>query len=67
MEQKWTDIQYHVNDINDVAHKYVKIYRNTNQFLALPFGGPHSKPNGARGLSNHYHLRFDPKLRDGVC
>ena len=47
--------------------KYVKIYCNTNQFPALPFCGPHSKPHGARGLGKHYHLRFDPKLGLGVC
>ena len=40
---------------------------NTNKFPALPFCGPHSKTHGARGLSNHYHLRFDPKLGMGVC
>ena len=43
------------------------MYCNTNQFPALPFCGPYYKPHGARGLSNHYHLRFDPKLGMGVC
>ena len=42
-------------------------YCNTNQFPALPFCGPHSKPHGARGLSKHYNLRFDTKLGNGVC
>ena len=32
-----------------------------------PFCGPHSKPHGAKGLSKHYHLSFDPKLGNGVC
>ena len=58
---KWTDREYHVQDNADVAHKYVKIYCDTNQFPALPFCGPHQKPQGARGLSKHYHLRFDSK------
>ena len=40
---------------------------NTNQFPELPFCGPHSKPHGTRGLSKQYHLRFDPKLGNGVC
>ena len=40
----------------------VNMYCNTNQFPALPFCGPHSKPHGARGLGKHYHLRYDPKL-----
>ena len=45
----------------------MKIYCNTNQFPVLLFCGSHSKPHGARGLSKHYHLRFDPKLGNGVC
>ena len=47
--------------------KDVKIYCNTNQFPALPFCGPHSKPHGARGMSKNYNLRFDPKIGMGVC
>ena len=43
------------------------MYCNTNQFPELPFCGPNSKPRGARGLSNYYHLRFDPKLGNGIC
>ena len=43
------------------------MYCNTNQFPALPFCGPHSKPHGARGISKHYHLRFDPKIGIGKC
>ena len=43
------------------------MYCNTNIFPALPFCGPYSKPHGARGLSNNYHLCFDPKLGNGVC
>ena len=47
--------------------KDVKMYCNTNKFPALTFCDPHSNPRGARGLSKHYHLRFDPKLGMGVC
>ena len=47
--------------------KDVKMYCNTNKFPALPFCGTHSKPHGARGMSKHHHLRFDPKLGMGVC
>ena len=43
------------------------MYCNTNQLPALLFGGPHSKSHGARGLSKHYHLRFDLKLDIDVC
>ena len=67
MERKWIDRQYHVQDNADVAQKYVKKYCNTNQRPVLPFCGTHSKPHGARGLSKHYHLRFDPKIVNDVC
>ena len=33
----------------------------------LPFCGSHPKPHGARGLSNHYHLCFDPNIGHGIC
>ena len=52
---------------NKFSHLCVKIYCNTNQFPSLPFCGPHSKPHGTRGMSKHYHLRFDPRLGHGVC
>ena len=32
---KWTDIEYHVQDNADVAHKDVNIYCDTNQFPTL--------------------------------
>ena len=66
-EIKWIDRQYHVQNNDDVEHQDLKIYCNTNQFPELSFCGPHSKPNGARGMSKHYHLRFDPKLGMGIC
>ena len=62
MGKKWAEKKYHVQDNAAVELKDVKIYRNKNQFPALPFCGPHSKPHGARGASKHYHLSFDPKL-----
>ena len=43
------------------------MYCDTNQLSELPFCGPHPKPHGARGLSKHYHLRFDPNLGYGIC
>ena len=67
MERKWTDRYYHVQDNANVAHQGVKLHCNTNQFPELSFCGPHSKLHGARGLSKHYNLRFDPKLGMGVC
>ena len=67
MKKKCIDIQYHVQNNYDVAHKYVRIYCNKNKFLSLPFCGPHFKHHGARGMSKHYHFRFDPKLGNGVC
>ena len=62
-----TDREYHAQNNADVAQKDVKMYCNTNKLSALPLCGPHSKPNGDRGLSKHYHLRFYPKLGNGVC
>ena len=67
MERKWIDRQYHFQDNSDVAHKDVKNYCNKNQLPALSFCGPYSKLHGARGLSNHYHLRFYLKLGNGIC
>ena len=67
MEKKWTDRQYHFQDIADVEIKYVKVYCNTNKSLELLFSGPHSKPYGARGFSKNYYLRFYPKLVKGIC
>ena len=67
MERKWTDRQYHVQDNSDVAHQYVRMYCNKNQFPELQFNVPHSKPHGVRGLSKYYHLHLDPKLGNGVC
>ena len=66
MEIKWTDRQYHVQDNADVAQQEVRMYYNKNQFPGFSFCGPHSKPHGARGLSKHYHLRFDTKLGSGI-
>ena len=43
------------------------MYFDTKLFPELPFCGPHPKPHGARGLSNHYRLRFDPKIVHGIC
>ena len=44
-KRKWIDREYHVQDNADVAHKYVKMYCDTNQFSELPFCGPHPKPH----------------------
>ena len=67
MERKWIDRQYNIQDNSNVSHTDVRMYCNKNKFPALPFCGPHSKPHGARGMSKHYHLRFDPKLGNGAC
>ena len=64
---KWIDREYHVQDSSDIAHKHVKMYCNTNQFLVLPFCGSYPNPHGARELSKNYHLRFDPKIGHVIC
>ena len=48
-KRKYTDREYHVQDNADVAHKYVKMYCDTNQFPKLLFCGPHPKPNEKGG------------------
>ena len=58
-EIKRTERKNHIQDNAAVELKDVKMYCNTNQVPELLFSGPHSKPHGARGLSKHYHLRFD--------
>ena len=67
MERNWTDRQYHVQDNADFELEDVKMYCNTNQFPELSFSGPYYKPHDTRGLSKHYHLRFDLKLGMVVC
>ena len=67
MERKWTDRQYHVQDNADDSHQDVRMYCNKNKLPELSFCGPHSKPNGARGLSKNYNLCFDPKIGNDVC
>ena len=57
----------HDQDNADVEQQVVKMYCNTNQFPELSFFGTYYKPHGVRGLSKHYHLRFDPKLGMGIC
>ena len=52
---KWTYREYHVQYNADVAHKYVKMYCDTNQLPELTFCGPHPNPHVARGLSNNYN------------
>ena len=47
--KKWTDREYHFQDNNDIAHKYVEIYFDTNQFPSLPFCGPYPKPSEEGG------------------
>ena len=67
MDRKWIERQYNFKDHADVAHKYVKTYCKTNQFIEFIFCGPHSKYHGARGMIKHYHFSFVPKLGNGVC
>ena len=31
-KRKWIDREYHVQGNTDIAHKYVKMYCDTNQF-----------------------------------
>ena len=67
MNRKWTEREYHVQDNAAVEHKDVIMYYNICQSPVLSFCGPHYKPHGAKGLSKHYHLCFDPKLGMSIC
>ena len=40
--------------------------RDTKKFTSLKFSGPHPKPHGVQGSSNHYHLKLQPKLGHGT-
>ena len=66
-KRKWTEREYHVHNDDYIAHKYVKMFCNTNQFPPFPFCGPHRKPHGVRQYSKYYHIQFDPKLGHGIC
>ena len=67
MERKWTERNYHVQDNTAVELNDVKMYCNKNQFPELLFSCSRYKPHRARGLSKHYHFRFDPKIGMGLC
>ena len=64
---KLTDREYPVQENYDIEHKDVRMYCDTNRFPTLTFCGSYPKPLGERGIINHYHLRFDPKLGHGIC
>ena len=66
-KRDWLDRQYHVQDNADVANKDIKMYSENKKSPTLPFCGLHTKSHGARGLSKHYCLCFDPKLGHGIC
>ena len=65
-KKKWTNREYYVRNNEDVENQDVKIYCNKNQFPELLLCVTHNKPHGVRGLSNHYHMRFDPKIGHGT-
>ena len=66
-KQNFTNKEYHVQHNKYVKHQDVKIYCAINQFPELKLLGPHRKPHSVRGLGNHYHMYFYPKLGHGTC
>ena len=56
-----------MQDDSGVAHKDVNIFCNTKTFPSLTFCGTCTKSHGVRGLSNRYHMQFDPKLVHIIC
>ena len=65
--REWKYIGCNVQDNDDVAHKDVTLYCDSNQFQTLPFCVSHPKLHVSRGLSKHDHFRFDTKLGHGLC
>ena len=63
----WKEVEYHTQGNANVAHKDVNLYYKKNQFPELAFYCSRPKPHGARELSKHYHLPFDPKTFHGIC
>ena len=63
---KCTDREDYFQDNADVAHKYVKMFCDTNQIPKLSFFGSYPSPHRAMGLGKHYHLSFDPNLGHGI-
>ena len=66
-KQKWTDSDYHVQEIKDAPQTSVKMSLTTTQSKELSFCGPPAKPHGVTGLSKDYHFSLDPKLGHGKC
>ena len=66
-KQKCKEWYYREKEDADVAHKYVQLFCDTNQFPSLNCFGPYTKPHVVRGLIKHYHMRFDQILRHIIC
>ena len=67
---KWTkvgNIEYRVQNNEDVEHQYVKMYFNTNKFRIMPLCGQHNKPHDESWFSNYYSMCFNPKLWQDTC
>ena len=65
--KRWPNREYHVQHNIYVDNQYMKMYCATKQFNELQFIVTHNKTHGLRGLLNHYHMRFYPKLGRGTC
>ena len=49
IKRKWIEREYNVKEDADVAHKYVEILCNTNQFPSFQFFSPHKKHMVSKG------------------
>ena len=63
----WIEMEYFFQEEDDLTHKNVKIFCDTNQFPSFKFCVPHTNPHGVRGLSKQYHIIFYTKLGHGTC
>ena len=66
-KQKWTEMEYHVKEDDDVTHKGVKMFYNTTDFTSLPCFDIHKKPHGLWDLRKNNHMWLDPKLGHVTC
>ena len=55
-KQIYNNIEYHVQNKNDVEHQQMKLFYGIAQFPELLFYGPYIKPHGVHGLGKHYHV-----------
>ena len=62
IKQRWKNRKYYVQHNKYVKYQDIKMYLRKKLVSRLKFLGSHNKPHGVRGLVQHYHTSFHPKL-----